>query len=956
MADVKVNAPSKQALAMAPPTRNDDQILPRSRWVPVGKSNCYLDVEKSQSNPIYKIDIDILKHTNFFRAFTASSTILSIYIQQFWDVIRYDRDTARYICQLDKQWFDLTKDTIRDALQITPVNNNNPFSSPPTPDALINFVNNLGYPKVVKTLSAVRMWEEFTQSIHSLVEDKKNLALHTQGKKKANPIMIPRNKWEVFGMPISNELITADIQGEQYYKEYLEKVAKHQRYLADKEGSDPDSPAPKPAKATKKSKPSAPKVTPVTKPSAAQQPTPKPAPAKSPSLVDEFVDEEADMQRAVEESLRSVHDAHWGPLPPVVIREPDSRKFQPLLEVQGKGKKKEVPPVVKVGAQNEGQAGPYPGVLTEGKARSNPGDNVEPQPQSSHVVHAGPNLKHMDLEAIDVSTQLHPEQIDEGFTVTTYRNIQENLKPMVKEHVILEEPTSSTGTLSSLQHIAKDFSFGYLFFNDKPSEAENEKTTAETKAESMVSVTIQQDTSIIPPMTTPIIDLTSRPNSPNVHRPLQATATKTTTTTTTTTHPPPPQPQQSTIDSILIKCISELEQIMANLIQDNKHLEERLDSHGSRLYTLENLNIPQQVSKAVDEIATDAVDWAIQAPLQNRFRDLPEADMKEILHHRMWETNSYKAHEDHMITKKKKKRHDSPKTPPGSAPHQPPPPSPPASPSGTLGSPRASGSSQLPPPPLPPSTSPSDQPSVSSILKNLHMDDDMDLDEQAHSSDDEDIMNAYISKVNLQQDWWKPLEEHSPATSKPACKPLPLGGPPGQVIIQSDFFFNKDLEYLRYDSKGGRPGLSISKMKAAYYYPDVGLEQMVPDQMCIEEECKHEIDAIAVQTHMRILSVVKIEVFSMYGYDYMKKIVLRRTDIIEHIIAKRDFKYLYPSDFEDLYLLNLQGHLNHLTPKDMKILTTAVNLWTRHLVIKQRVKDFHLGIESYRTQLNLTKP
>nr|GEX80349.1 copia protein [Tanacetum cinerariifolium] len=88
-------------------------------------------------------------------AFTTSSTIPSIYIQQFWDTIRYDRDTARYICQLDDQWFDLTKDTLRDALQITPVNNNNLFSSPPTPDALINFVNNLGYPKVVRTLSAI---------------------------------------------------------------------------------------------------------------------------------------------------------------------------------------------------------------------------------------------------------------------------------------------------------------------------------------------------------------------------------------------------------------------------------------------------------------------------------------------------------------------------------------------------------------------------------------------------------------------------------------------------------------------------------------------------------------------------------------------------------------------------------------------------------------------------------
>nr|GFC40930.1 hypothetical protein [Tanacetum cinerariifolium] len=71
-------------------------------------------------------------------------------------------------------------------------------------------------------------------------------------------------------------------------------------------------------------------------------------------------------------------------------------------------------------------------------------------------------------------------------------------------------------------------------------------------------------------------------------------------------------------------------------------------------------------------------------------------------------------------------------------------------------------------------------------------------------------------------------------------KPLPLEGLPGQVIIQSDFFFNKDLEYLRYGSKGCRPALSISKMKTAYY-PDAGLEQMVPDQFWIEEECKYDI-------------------------------------------------------------------------------------------------------------------
>nr|GFB63294.1 hypothetical protein [Tanacetum cinerariifolium] len=46
-------------------------------------------------------------------------------------------------------------------------------------------------------------------------------------------------------------------------------------------------------------------------------------------------------------------------------------------------------------------------------------------------------------------------------------------------------------------------------------------------------------------------------------------------------------------------------------------------------------------------------------------------------------------------------------------------------------------------------------------------------------------------------------------------KPLPLGGPPGQVTIQTQYFFNKDLEYLVSGEKGRRTALSISMLKAA---------------------------------------------------------------------------------------------------------------------------------------------
>ncbi|GJQ94716.1 hypothetical protein Tco_0005855, partial [Tanacetum coccineum] len=87
-----------------------------------------------------------------------------------------------------------------------------------------------------------------------------------------------------------------------------------------------------------------------------------------------------------------------------------------------------------LGEHDEGQAGPNPGDDAAGirNIPTNPGDVAASQPPSSHVVHAGPNLEHMDLEASDTSIQPNPEQIDEEFTIMSYPNVQENLKSQLK--------------------------------------------------------------------------------------------------------------------------------------------------------------------------------------------------------------------------------------------------------------------------------------------------------------------------------------------------------------------------------------------------------------------------------------------------------------------------------------------------------------------------------------------
>ncbi|GJU35725.1 hypothetical protein Tco_1184079 [Tanacetum coccineum] len=159
-------------------------------------------------------------------------------------------------------------------------------------------------------------------------------------------------------------------------------------------------------------------------------------------------------------------------------------------------------------------------------------------------------------------------------------------------------------------------------------------------------------------------------------------------------------------------------------------------------------------------------------------------------------------------------------------------------------------------------------------------------------------------------------------------KPLPLGGPPGQVTIQTQYFFNKDLEYLVLGDKESRNALSISKLKAPYN-PDFGLEEIVLS-LWIKSECDYNISATygilhwwfkrkefyitrynapsnrsAVRSYMKILSVVSLKTFSRYGYTYLKEIVLRRADYKEYKISEADFKNLHSNNFEEMYLLHL---------------------------------------------------
>ncbi|GKD75972.1 hypothetical protein Tco_1334254 [Tanacetum coccineum] len=913
------------------------------------------------------------------------------------------------------------------------------------------------------------LWEEFVQAIKTFFTDKANLSLPTKNPKPhaipycrftkviiyylgsrhnihrrpmspvhvtgddfllGNLKFVPKGEnGEVFGKPIPQELIMIAIQNLESYKKYLEMAA---RKPTAKEGG-------KKKTASKADKP--------TKPAPAKQPTLakqikhvkektfKSTPSKkilkgkvmkvykgkrSDHLVDEedkedqpasepqVEDDEYNLQRGITRQLLVVEGKGKGIATNEVSSTSTGLSAQPQDDTSANVVCDTMSPAdAETGADteksnNKGDNEILNVVEEQGQAGSDPCKTPESRPPpervhmeedqagsnsgQSHVVLAGPS----------------PKSMHGDFVATVYPQVHESLKLTPEEKVHMENPPSSSGTLSSMKNIDDAFTFGDQFLNDKPIEEEPGKANMETKVESMLIVPIYQASSSVPPISTPIIDLTpSKPVSPPAQEPVFIA-----TTTTTTLPLPPPPPQQSTIVPELAIHVSALEKICANFEKKHKLQDKTTQALSSRVFTLENHDLYSKIDNYVNETMKEAVHNALQALIRERFRDLTEFEMKEILRDQMFESGFYRSHPEHTtlyealeapissstsskgLWLKQEEKHDSD----ASALKQPP--------THTSSAWKTSDTIE----------SPSSSSKKKTTSQSEHHVDDIPILDDVHFSDSEDTGAAHLPKIKTRPDWLKPVPEVEaletlepnwvvppndlpktknnwanaiakaykyPKENKllqktrdvgfftkwyckqieksklvkadlkgPAyklidlvnleghrvvhdvSKPLPLGGPPGQVTIQTQYFFNKDLEYLVSGDKERRNALSISKLKAAYY-PDFGLEEFIPS-LWIKSERDYDISAAygishwwfkrkefyitrysapsdhrAVRSHMRILSVVSLKTFSRYGYTYMRENVLCRADYKEYKISEDDFINLHLNDFEDMYLLHL---------------------------------------------------
>ncbi|GJY17192.1 hypothetical protein Tco_0388683, partial [Tanacetum coccineum] len=401
MADENVPAPT--------PTRFDDQILPFAAWVPIGKSNHVLDLQKRQKNPIFQI-------------------------------------------ALDENWFTLDANLLREALEITPINQAHPFMSPPSGDAIMDFVNELGYPptkKGRKDKPYIIPYCRFTKLIICHLR-----RIHNIHQRSASPfhlaeedIRLGNLKFvskgevdEVFGMPIPNELISNNIKNAPYYNAYLEMVAKHdQKVAAEKEGKKKmqlvDEPDEEPAHSEHETEPE-----------------------------HQGEGEEFDMESDIQMSLESCQAQD-------ILRVTAAQKASTQFIFQRRTPATEEASTrpsttpqddtsANIVHDSPSLADPETGARSDKINSGDPGETYKSRPPAEHVLmdedQAGPDpgIRRVALAGPD------PEPTHDKFMATLYPKVQESLKFPADDHVILEDPLSLTGTLYSMKNLEDAYAIG----------------------------------------------------------------------------------------------------------------------------------------------------------------------------------------------------------------------------------------------------------------------------------------------------------------------------------------------------------------------------------------------------------------------------------------------------------------------------------------------------------------
>nr|GEW01950.1 hypothetical protein [Tanacetum cinerariifolium] len=134
---------------------NDDffhlKFFTKKKQVEIGKCNMRIDPEMTPKEPIYQVVLDTLALTTCYPDFLITSSVLVIYMQQFWATI--NKHDSFYRFKIDKKRFSIDMEVFREILQICPRPPNQEFDALPSKEEIVSFLKDLGHTGNIKKIT-----------------------------------------------------------------------------------------------------------------------------------------------------------------------------------------------------------------------------------------------------------------------------------------------------------------------------------------------------------------------------------------------------------------------------------------------------------------------------------------------------------------------------------------------------------------------------------------------------------------------------------------------------------------------------------------------------------------------------------------------------------------------------------------------------------------------------------
>ncbi|GJY40104.1 hypothetical protein Tco_0427374 [Tanacetum coccineum] len=157
---------------------HDETLVPTTERIKISSTNMRIDPLMTQKEETFQVVLDLIKASPCYNAFLVTADVPEIYIQQFWFTVKKIKRTTSYEFNLADKKLQVGIELFHKVLGICPRVQGEEFVVPPSKEALLTFLMELGYKGQLSHLTSIfgmfhrknvdfaeLIWEDFQYQI-----------------------------------------------------------------------------------------------------------------------------------------------------------------------------------------------------------------------------------------------------------------------------------------------------------------------------------------------------------------------------------------------------------------------------------------------------------------------------------------------------------------------------------------------------------------------------------------------------------------------------------------------------------------------------------------------------------------------------------------------------------------------------------------------------------------------